>query len=294
MSFFLPYRACILKFVKRAILQILFVIFLGASALALPGCGGTELQQDGGDLTRNEVEFLAGRLSAAVEAEYPLLQHKLVNRYVNTLGQSILSRNPDMPPLAYEFRVLRSNEVLVFSLPGGIIYLTLGTIRATELEGQLAGALAHELAHQRLNHPLILWRRKVNANRGQRYLLDFSGGFKANFLGEGGAIRLEKGMEEEADRLAPVILYHAGFDPRLYRSYLQLLRKLETSEATRVATMMSLHPPILERSAWVKSALAKLPPLKDPAVSSATFQQIKSILQEAAKRGAVPLDSEKE
>lgn len=264
-----------------------------ALALFLAGCGGTELQQDGGDLTRNEVEFLAGRLSSAVEAEFPLLQHKLVNRYVNTLGQSILSRNPDMPPLAYEFRVLRSNEVLVFSLPGGIIYVTLGTLRATELEGQLAAAISHELAHQRLNHPLILWRRKVNANRGRRYLLDFSGGFRANFLGEEGAIHLEKGMEEEADRLAPLVLYRAGFDPRVYASYLQLLRKLEISDPPRVATMLSLHPPLAERSAWVKSALAKLPPLKDPAVSSATFQQIKSILQEAAKRGSNMEDAPK-
>jgi len=279
---------------RRGLLQILFALAIALPALGLSGCGGTELQQDGGDLTRGEVEFLAGRLSAAVEQEYPVLQHKLVNRYVNTLGQSILSRNPDMPPLAYEFRVLRSNEILVFSLPGGIIYLTLGTLRATELEGQLAGAIAHELAHQRLNHPLILWRRKVNANRGQRYLLDFSGGFKANFLGENGAIHMEKGMEEEADRLAPLVLYHAGFDPRLYSSYLQLLKRLEASNPTELATMMNLHPPLSERSTWVKSALAKLPPLKDPAVSSATFQQIKSILQEAAKRGLKETTTEKE
>lgn len=277
---------------RRLFLPILFAFALAMPAAMLTGCGGTELQQDGGDLTRGEVEFLAGRLSASVEEEFPLLQHKLVNRYVNSLGQSILSRNPDMPPLAYEFRVLKSNEVLVFSLPGGIIYLTLGTIRATELEGQLAAAIAHELAHQRLNHPLILWRRKVNANRGQRYLLDFAGGFKANFLGENGAIRLEKGMEEEADRLAPLILYRAGFDPRVYASYLQLLKRLEAKDPAQLATMMALHPPLNERSAWVKSALAKLPPLKDPAVSSATFQQIKSILQEAAKRS--PKDLEKE
>ncbi len=259
---------------------------------ALGGCSGQETQQDGGDLTRNEVEFLSGRLAAAVEGEFPVLQHKLVNRYVNTLGQSIVARNPDLPPLPYEFRVLRSNEFLVFSIPGGVIYLTLGTLRSVELEGQLASALAHELAHQQLGHGLVVWRRKVNANRGQRNLLDFSGGFKESFLGEGGALLLEKGMEQEADQLAPVVLYRAGFDPRLYGSYLQLLRKLEGADPARVATMVSLHPPLKERQVWTKAALAKLPPLKDSAVSSATFQQIKSILQEAAKRGAKNAEQE--
>lgn len=253
---------------------------------ALSGCAGASLDQDGGDLTRSEVEFLSNRLSNKVEEEFPLLKHQLVNRYVNTLGQSIVSRNPDMPPLPYEFKVLRSNEILIFSLPGGVVYLTLGAIRAAELEGQLAAALAHELAHQQLNHPLQIWRRKVNSNRGQRNLLDLAGSWESNFLGESGAIYLPKGMEEEADRLAPIILYRSKFDPRLYTSYLQILKRLELSSEKSAAKMVSLHPPIAERLAWAKDSQLKLPPLKDANLSSQTFQQIKSILQEAAKRGS--------
>jgi len=253
--------------------------------LCLSACAGPEVNQDGGDLTRSEVELLSGRLASRVEEEYPLLKHQLVNRYVNTLGQSIVSRNPDMPPLPYEFRVLRSNEIFVFSLPGGIVYVSLGAIRATELEGQLAAALSHELAHQQLNHPLQLWRRKVNGNRGQRNLLDFTGSWGNNFLGQGGAIFLPAGLEEEADRLAPVILYRAKFDPRLYTSYLQILKKAEATNGKSVAMMASLHPPIATRLAWTKDALVKIPPLRDASLSSQTFQQIKSILQQAAKRG---------
>lgn len=260
---------------------IFFLLLFFATA-----CASSNLEQDGGDLTRGEVEVLSRKMSAAVEKEYPLLKHTLVNRYVNNLGQSLVSRNPDMPPLAYEFRVLRSNDDLVFSLPGGIVYITLGTLRAVEIEGQLAAALAHELAHQQLNHPLILWRRKVNANRGERNLLDFSGSWKTNFLGEGGAIHFTRGMEEEADRVAPVVLYRAGYDPRLYTSYLQLLKKLESTASPEVAAITSLHPPIADRLRWSKESLVKLPPLKDSAISSATFQQIQSILQQAAKKGA--------
>ncbi|MGZ3735010.1 MAG: M48 family metalloprotease [Bdellovibrionota bacterium] len=249
----------------------------------LAGCASENFSQDGGDLKRSEVEFISTRLRNATEQEYPLLKHRLVTRYVDQLGQSIVSRNREMPPLPYEFRVLKANEILAFSLPGGIVYVSLGLLRAVELEGQLAAAIAHELAHQELSHPLISWRRKVNSTRGQSYLLDFSGDWKDNFLGERGALFLDRSMEEEADKLAPLILYKAGFDPRVYSSYLQLLRKQELADTGSVAALLSLHPPVTDRIAWAKEGMLKLPPKKDSSLSSATFQQIKAILKEAAK-----------
>ncbi|HEY8279726.1 MAG TPA: M48 family metalloprotease, partial [Bdellovibrionota bacterium] len=157
-------------------------------------------------------------------------------------------------------------------------------LRALELEGQLVAALAHELAHQQLAHQLIAWRRKVNATRGQSYLLDFRGEWKDNFLGERGALFLECAMEEEADKLAPMLVYKAGFDPRLYSSYLQLLRKEELAQPSRLAALLSLHPPLVDRIEWAREGLIKLPPRKDPNLSSPTFQQIKGILREAAKK----------
>ncbi len=259
-----------------------------AAYLGLLSCSSQSFDQDGGDLKRSEVEVISSRMRDAIEKEFPLLKHKLVTRYVDSLGQSIVSRNREMPPLPYEFRVLRTNEVLAFSLPGGIVYISLGLIRAVELEGQLAAAIAHELSHQQLSHLLITWRRKVNSSRGQRYILDFSGDWKDNFLGERGALFLDRGMEEEADKQSLVVLYNAAFDPRVYNSYLQVLRKLELSNTAAVAAVLSLHPPLLERMKWAKDGLLKLPPRKEANLSSATFQQIKSILKEAAKKTSKP------
>jgi predicted Zn-dependent protease len=257
---------------------------LGLCVVLLASCAGSNLSQDGGDLKRSEVEYISSRLRDTTEQEYPLLKHRLVTRYVDQLGQGMVSRNREMPPLPYEFRVLKTNEVLAFSLPGGIVYISLGLLRTVELEGQLAAALAHELAHQELNHPLIAWRRKVNSSRGQSYLLDLGGDWKDNFLGERGALFLDRSMEEEADKLAPVIMYKAGFDPRVYGSYLQLLRRQELSDATNVAALLSLHPPLTDRQKWAKEGMLRLPPKKDSNLSSATFQQIKAILKEAAKK----------
>lgn len=250
----------------------------------LTACSSESFDSEGGDLKRGEVDVISTRMREAIEREFPLLKHKLVTRYLDSLGQSIVSRNPDMPPLPYEFRVLRANEAMAFSLPGGIVYVSLGMLRAVELEGQLAAAIAHELAHQQLGHQLVMWRRKVNSSRGQSYILDFSGDWKDVFLGARGALFLEKGMEEEADKQGPAVLYRAGFDPRLYASWLQLLRKLEIADPADVAAVVSLHPPLTDRMKWAKAGMDKLPPLKDASLSSATFQQIKSILKEAAKK----------
>ncbi len=270
-----------------------FLLIALIAIIVLPSCSSSSLDQDGGDLKRSEVEFISSRMRDATEQEFPLLKHKLVTRYVDALGQSIVSRNREMPPLAYEFRVLRSNELLAFSLPGGVIYISLGLLRAVDLEGQLVAALSHELAHQRLNHPLIVWRRKVNAKRGQgqRYTLDFTNDWRSSFLGEHGALFLEKEMEEEADQLGPLILYKAGFDPRLYTSYLQLLRKLELNNTPLVAAILSVHPRLTERMKWASDGIAKLPPRKDTNLSSPTFQQIKAILKETSKKAEQKTDS---
>lgn len=250
----------------------------------LVACSSQPSEQDGGNLTRSEVELLSQKMQEAIELEYPLLQHKMVNRYVNTLGQSLISRNSGMPPLPYEFRVLRTNDILAFSLPGGVVYLTLGMLRAVNTEGELASAVAHELAHQQLNHPLVAWRRRLNSNRGQQNLLDFSGDFQERFFGGGGALLLEKGMEQEADEMAPVILFRAHIEPRLYNSYLLLLKKLEQTSLREVAPMIRAHPPINDRLAWVKAGLMKIPPLKDPEGASPSFQQLKNLLRETAAK----------
>ena len=249
----------------------------------LSACSTQGLDRESSGLKRTEVEYIGARLRNATEQEYPLLKHKLVTRYVDKLGQSIVAYNSDMPPLPYEFRVLKTNEIFAFSLPGGIVYISLGLIRSVDLEGQLAAAIAHELAHQRLGHPLIAWQRRVSESRGQSYMLDFQGDWKSTFLGPRGALYLDAGMEEEADRLAPLVLYRAGFEPRVYTSYLQLLRKHELEDTASVAVLLSLHPPIAERLKWAKEGWLKLPPKKDPSLSSPTFRQIKAILKEAAR-----------
>jgi predicted Zn-dependent protease len=199
-----------------------------------------------------------------------------------------------MPPLPYEFRVLKTNDVGAFSLPGGIIYVTLGMLRTTDMEGQFASALAHELAHQELNHPLISWRKRVNANRGKKVVLDFNGSFPVVFLGPDGALSYPIGMDEEADELAPVILHRAKFDPRAYASYLEMIKRIDALDPDRAAMITMVQPPIAKRIEWVKTELTKIPPFKDPRLSTQSFEEIKQILKRAELKGKAKKQNDEE
>jgi len=260
----------------RICLFFLFISFLFSIA-----CSTQHLQHDGGALTRSEVEWLSKNLSENIEKRYSPLKHKLVNRYVDGLGQYIVSHNSQMPPLPYEFRVLKSNEVHIFSLPGGIVYITLGTLRAFDLEGQLAAAIAHELAHQQLGHSLTLWRKRVNASRGQKFIIPFDQKWELLFLGENGFLAYDEEMEKEADQAATLLLYKANYDPRVMVSYLEVIKKMELSKSTSVSAMLSLHPKSDERIAWVKEQLNKIPPLKDARLTASGFAAIKALLKTA-------------
>ncbi len=245
----------------------------------LVNCAGHSTNQDGGDLTRAEVEYLSQRLSAAIEKKYPVLQHKKITHYVDSLGQYLVSHDDDMPPLPFSFVVLKTNEIFTLSLPGGKTYVTLGMIKALNYEGELAGAIAHELAHQQLAHALIAWRERVNAVRPSRYYFETDGDFADLFLGKNGYLWLGPGPEQEADELAPVILSHSKFDSRLYTSYLERIQQLERKQVNQLAVLLSLHPSTAERIAWAKTATLKVPPLRDARVSSPGFVEIKAILK---------------
>ncbi len=262
---------------KPAWLAICFLMF---------ACSTTPLEQDGGDLTRTEVEFLQSKLSSAIETHWPPLAHKKVTRYLDSLGQAIVARNVNLPPLPYEFIVLRSGDVFTASLPGGKVYATLGLLQQVEYEGELASALAHELAHQYSGHSLQMWRERVNAARPAQVIIETNGPFEKLFLGKDSYLDLGSEFEREADETAPNLLYRAGFDPRTYGSFLQIVKRLEKSRLPLVQGLVSLHPPVDERIAWAREASLTIPPSRDPKVSSASFQEIKIILKKVeALRG---------
>jgi beta-barrel assembly-enhancing protease len=195
-------------------------------------------------------EMEIGRQSSiAVEKRLPLLSDAEVNEYFNRLGQTLITRAPG-ERYPYSFKIFNVSEVNVFAFPGGPIYVTRGAIEAARSEGELAGALAHEIAHVALRH---------GASQASKAYLSQAGlGALGGLVGEGAApnvigaiggfgfntVFLKHGREAEAEAhaLGAQILTRAGYDPREMTAYFRALRCGERVGASKLRTFLDDHP----------------------------------------------------
>lgn len=168
-----------------------------------------------------------GRQAAAeAERQFPLLNDSEINGYVSRVGQRLVSSIPSEfqhPGFSYYFKVVNARDINAFALPGGPMYVNRGMIESAKNEGEMAGVMAHELAHVALRHGT------AQASKAQKY------GLLAGILGIGGAIvggpagaaaqiagqgvgvyflKFSREYETEADILGAQIMARAGYDPR--------------------------------------------------------------------------------
>jgi Zn-dependent protease with chaperone function len=197
---------------------------------------------------KQEIEI--GRQSAiAVEKRLPLLSDAGVNEYVNRIGRALIARAPG-ERYPYNFKTVNIPEVNAFAFPGGPIYITRGAIEAARSEGELAGALAHEIAHVALRH---------GASQASKAYLSQAGlGAMGGFVGEGAAsnvigaiggfgfntvfLKHSREAEAEAHALGAQILTRAGYDPREMTAFFQALRRGERVEASKLQMFLDDHP----------------------------------------------------
>ncbi len=218
-----------------------------------------DLQAD----VRAEIRF--GReLAARILGRYPLLEDDGLLRYVNLVGRTV-ARAASRPELTFRFGVLDSDSVNAFAAPGGYVFLTRGALKRIRDEAELAGVLAHEIAHVDRRH--IVEELGIRGREGSA-----AAGF-ARFLGGAGeATRMafsqavdravemlfesgrKRADELEADRVGTYLLAVAGYRPSALRDYLQRLAN-GTGEAT--ANHRRTHPSFTDRLAALEEAIAK-------------------------------------
>jgi beta-barrel assembly-enhancing protease len=205
------------------------------------------------NLLTPQQEIEIGRQSAiAVENQLPIFSDAGVNEYINRLGRRLAARaggaSGDGYP--YSFKIANVSEVNAFAFPGGVIYITRGAIEAARSEGELAGALAHEIAHVALRHGACQASKAYLAQAGLAALGGFPGqgaapkiidavgatGFNAVFL------KYSREAEAEAYALAAQILARAGYDPREMSAFFQRLRRGEHVDASKLQTFLDDHP----------------------------------------------------
>jgi predicted Zn-dependent protease len=202
-------------------------------------------------------EVLLGQDWAAVLlGAAPLAADPNLQRYVNTVGRWLASQS-ERPDLAWHFGVLESGNINAFATPGGYVLVTKGLVMRMRSEAELAGVLAHEIAHVVQKHHLKAIQKgawaQVGANVATEYLNQRSRSPVGSMAGE----RLLSGMKEimlrgldkddefEADRMGVVIAARAGYDPFGLPAVLQLLNTLPQDAA--LALLFATHPPPNDR-----------------------------------------------
>ena len=210
-----------------------------AGALAiLSACGISEDQ-----------EVALGQQNAAqVEAQLPLVADPAVTTYVQALGHR-LARETTRPGLEWRFRVVNTDEVNAFALPGGFIYVNRGLIERMDTERELAGVLGHEIGHVALRHSVDQLEKQNATGVGVAVVCTLTGwcqdaitqtainvGASAYFAKHG------RDDEREADSLAVVTVVRAGLDPEGVPALFDVLLRERQRNPGRVEGWFASHP----------------------------------------------------
>jgi beta-barrel assembly-enhancing protease len=202
---------------------------------------------------RDEIA-IGRRAQQDVRRQVPELRDATVNRYIGSLGRRIAAR-ADGPRYPYSFDVANYREINAFALPGGPIWLHRGLIDAAQNEAQLAGVIAHEVAHIAERHAAEQFTKGTFANVGLGLLgavLGEGRGAQIAQLGAGFAanatmMKFSRDAEREADRKALLYMKRAGYDPRGMVEFLQVLRQRQGRDPRSVQVFFSSHPAPAER-----------------------------------------------
>jgi hypothetical protein len=230
-----------------------------------------------------ESEIAMGRSAAReLEQSVNLLNDPVVNEYVNRVGQNIV-RNSDAK-VPFTIKVIESDEINAVSLPGGFFYVNTGLILAADDESELAGVMAHEIAHVTARHAAEMQGKASFFNIISMPAMLLGGlpgfilqqaasiGVPATFLAFG------RKAEGEADYLGLQYLYAAGYDPGAAVSFFEKLQARESARK-KVSGLFETHPQTEDRVAETKKNIELiLPPREQYLVTTSEFQKVKALL----------------
>ncbi len=260
-------------------------------ALALSaGIAGAQTNvKSGFNLFSAEQDVEIGRQSAGeVERQMPLLSDREVEAYVNRIG-SRLAQNAGGPGFPYTFRVVNASDINAFALPGGPVYINRGVIDSARNEGELAGVLAHEIAHVALRHGthqaskayatqagISILGGLLGGRLGQNTanIINTIGGFGLNVL----FLRFSRDLETQADIRGSQILAASGYTPADMVSFFHTLERVDKSRKTN---FLSDHPAPPDRIARIEKEARLLRVADTPTTNVAELNRIQSRMRSA-------------
>jgi predicted Zn-dependent protease len=230
-----------------------------------------------------EKEVAIGRQFAQeVDQSAKLVEDPIVVEYINKVGQNLVLHSDAKVP--FTIKVIDADEVNAFALPGGFFYVNKGLILEADNEAELAGPMAHEIAHVAARHGVEQASKGQIVNWGTLPLIFLGGwgGFgarqAASLLIPMGFLKFSRGAEFEADVLGAQYMWATGYDPHALASFFEKLQSKDKKKPGTLAKIFSTHPMTEDRIANVNQLIARFPDRSEYTLNTSEFNQVKARL----------------
>ncbi|HKV25567.1 MAG TPA: M48 family metallopeptidase [Candidatus Acidoferrum sp.] len=234
-----------------------------------------------------EREIALGKsLAQQVEQSSKMIDDPVVTEYINRVGQNLV-RNSDAK-VPFTIKVIDSDEINAFALPGGFFYVNSGLILAAQEEAELAGVMSHEIAHVALRHGT------KNATKGE--IMQLASIPAMIFIPYGMAgygiyegmnlaipltfLKFSRDAEKQADYFGLQYMYHAGYDPNAYVTFFERIQSDEKRRPGTIPRVFSTHPPTPDRIEAAQKEIADILPARpEYIVTTSEFDSVKARLR---------------
>ncbi|MEQ1643328.1 MAG: M48 family metallopeptidase [Pyrinomonadaceae bacterium] len=231
-----------------------------------------------------EKEIQIGRqLALEVEQQAKMVDDPLITEYVNRVGQNVVLHSDAKIP--FTIKVIDSDEVNAFALPGGFFFVNKGLLLAADNEAELAGVMAHEIAHVTARHAMENQGKGTLLQYGMLAGILFGGGIASTVLQNAGGItqalaffKFSRNSEGEADRLGVQYLYASGYDPTAMSTMFEKLASQNRKKPGTLSKLFSSHPQSVDRRDESLALVSRFPEKEEYTISTSEFQRVKGHL----------------
>jgi predicted Zn-dependent protease len=231
-----------------------------------------------------EKEIALGKqLAQEVERQARIVEDPVIAEYVNRVGQNLV-RNSDAK-VPFTIKVIDAEEINAFALPGGFFFVNTGVLAAADNEAEMAGVMAHEIAHVAARHGTRQATRGDIVNYGSIPLI-FLGGWTGYAIRQGmglaipmGFLSFSRGFESEADMLGLQYIYKAGYDPTAFVDFFEKIQSQEKRKPGTMSKVFSSHPMTDDRIKAAQNNIQTMLQAKpEYVVSTSEFNDVKARL----------------
>ncbi len=226
---------------------------------------------------------LGKEVSQQVEQSAKLVNDPVITEYINRLGQNLVRNSDSRVP--FTIKVIDSDEINAFALPGGFFYVNSGLILAADNESELAGVMAHEIAHVAACHAAREQTRGQLVNLASIPLIFVGGGVGYAIRTAAGLglpvsfLKFSRNFEAEADYLGVEYLYKAGYDPQSFISFFEKIQAKDKKKPGTLSKAFSTHPQTPDRIEKSEQEIETiLPPKPQYIDDTSEFQEVKARL----------------